>query len=519
MVGGGIIGTGIARDLALRGCSVALVERTDLGAGTSSRPTRLIHGGLRYLETLDFALVRADMREREILLRTAPHLVRPLPFLIPLYDESFVFRQKLRIGMRLYDALSFDKSLPKRRWLSTAEVLAAEPHLRREGLRGAWQFYDAQVSYVERLVLENALAAHERGAVILTHASCVRFLREGRRVAGAVVRDELAGGTELTVRARMVVNATGPWLDASGSELRPGAAPLLRLTKGTHVVTPRATARAHVLFARSDGRLFFVIPWARQTLIGTTDTDYRGDPADAAASDEDVRYLVAEARRAFPSAAFDRVHYTYAGVRALVREEGVKEGDVSRKHGVYDHERRDGLAGAVSVVGGKITGYRLIAEEIADLVMRRLGRRVAGTTASTPLPGAGADEAAIAARAASLGVAEAGAQHLARLYGACASAVLDLVEEDRALAASLCEHAPDIAAQLVHAVRHEWAATLGDALLRRTTLGLAACQALHCLDAVAQLMAAACGWTAAERDHQIAAYRDEVAPMRVHATA
>lgn len=518
MVGGGIIGTGIARDLARRGLSVALVERADLASGTTSRPTRLIHGGLRYLEMLDLGLVRADMREREILLRNAPHLVRPLAFLVPVYDESFVFRQKLRVGMRLYDALSFDKSLPKRRWLSAAEVADVEPNIRRDGLRGAWRFYDAQVSFVERLVVENALAAAADGALVLTHAPVTRFLREGGRVAGAVVRDALIP-SEHEVRARMVVNATGPWLDVAGAELRPGARPLLRLTKGTHVVTPRATSQAHVLYARSDGRLFFVIPWAQQTLIGTTDTDYRGDPADAAASDEDVRYLVSEARRAFPAAPLDRVHYTYAGVRALVREEGVKEGDVSRKHGVYDHERRDGLAGAVSVVGGKITGYRLIAEEVADLVTRRLGRYVRGTTATAPLPGTGGDERQIAARAAALGVAEASAQHLSRLYGACAGAVLDLVERDRALAASFCEHAPDIAAQLVHAVRREWAVTIGDALLRRTTLGLAACQALDCLDRVAAVIGAACGWTDAERDRQIAAYRAEVAPMRVHTTA
>ncbi|MGI8878239.1 MAG: glycerol-3-phosphate dehydrogenase/oxidase [Candidatus Limnocylindria bacterium] len=513
VVGGGIIGAGIARDLAGRGCSVALVERSDLASGTSSRPTRLIHGGLRYLEMFDFALVRADMREREILLRSAPHLVRPLAFLIPLYEEGFIFRQKLRVGMRLYDALSFDKSLPKRRWLSASEVAEIEPSIRREGLRGAWRFFDAQVSFVERLVLENALAAAADGAVVLTHAPALRFLRERDRVIGAVVRDDL-DGSEHEVRARIVVNATGPWLDRTGAGLRPGGTPLLRLTKGTHVVTPPATAQAHVLYARSDGRLFFVIPWAGQTLIGTTDTDYAGDPAEAAASESDVGYLLAEARRAFPTAAFDRVNYTYAGVRALVREEGVKEGDVSRKHGLYDHLRRDGIAGVVSVVGGKITGYRLIAEELADHVTRTLGARVRGTTADAPLPGAGADVPGIVSRAESLGVARAGGEHLARLYGACAGAVLDLVDADRSLAATVCEHAPDIAAQLRHAVQAEWAVTLGDALLRRTTLGLAACQALHCLEHAAQLVGQAHGWSDAERDRQQSAYRAELAPMR-----
>lgn len=517
VVGGGIIGAGIARDLARRGCSVALVERADLASGTSSRPTRLIHGGLRYLEMFDFALVRADMREREILLRAAPHLVRPLPFLIPLYDESFLFRQKLRIGMRLYDALSFDKSLPKRRWLSAAEVADAEPNIRREGLRGAWRFYDAQVSFVERLVVENALAAAADGAIVVTHAPAVRFIRDGDRVTGAVVRDEL-DGSEHEARARIVVNATGPWLDRAGAELRPGGRPLLRLTKGTHVVMPQATAQAHVLYARSDGRLFFVIPWAGQTLIGTTDTDYTGDPAEAAASESDVHYLVSEAHRAFPAAGFDRVNYTYAGVRALVREDGVKEGDVSRKHGIYDHLRKDGIAGMVSVVGGKITGYRLIAEELADHVTRTLGTHARGTTADTPLPGAGADLGAIASRAAALGVAPSGAEHLAALYGARAEAVLDLVGSDRSLAATLCAHSRDIAAQLVHAVREEWAITLGDVLLRRITLGLGPCQGLHCLDEVARIVGEALGWSDTERRDQAAAYVQELAPMRLFST-
>ena len=517
VVGGGIIGAGIARDLAGRGCSVALVERADLASGTSSRPTRLIHGGLRYLEMFDFALVRADMREREILLRSAPHLVRPLPFLIPLYDESFLFRQKLRIGMRLYDALSFDKSLPKRQWLSAAEVLEAEPSLRREGLRGAWRFYDAQVAYVERLVVENALAAQADGALIVTHAPAVRFLRSGDRIEGAVVRDHL-DGSEHEVRARMVVNATGPWLDRSGAELRPGGRPLLRLTKGTHVVTPPATAQAHVLYARSDGRLFFVIPWAGQTLIGTTDTDYTGDPAEAQASEGDVRYLVGEAHRAFPTAGFDRVSYTYAGVRALVREDGVKEGDVSRKHGVYDHLREDGLAGMVSVVGGKITGYRLIAEEVSDQVTRTLGAYTRGTTADVQLPGAGADLGVIVTRASALGVAPEGGRHLAALYGARAGAVLDLVESDRSLAATVCEHSPDIGAQLIHAVREEWAVTLGDVLLRRTALGLGPCQGLDRLDAAARVVGRAQGWSETELQDQITAYREEIAPMRQFST-
>src|SRR5207237_350664 len=233
VVGGGIIGAGIARDAALRGLEVALVEQADFGSGTTSRPTRLIHGGLRYLELFDFALVRSDMREREILLRIASHLVFPLPFLLPLYRPTFLYQLKLRLGMQLYDLLSLDKSLPKRQHLDRSATLAAEPSLEPDGLAGAWRFYDAQVPLVGRLVVEHS----------------------------------------------------------------------------------------HVLCARSEGRLFFVVPWLDATIVGTTDTDYTGDPGNVAATEEDVRYLQDEARLAFPSAPFDEIHFTWAGVRALVREE------------------------------------------------------------------------------------------------------------------------------------------------------------------------------------------------------
>ena len=390
VVGGGIVGAGIARDAALRGFRVALVEQHDLASGTSSRPTRLIHGGLRYLEIYDFGLVREDLKEREILLRLAPHLVFPLPFLLPQYGRRRLYEAKLRAGMQLYDLLSFDKSLPSRRWLSREAVLATEPGINPDGLQGAWRYYDAQVPLVERLVVENALDAAAHGATILTHARVERFLRDpgqGPAVTGAVVRDARSGRS-VEVRARLTVNATGPWLDRTDGEVRPGRPPLLRLTKGVHLVTPPGTRHAHVLFSQTDGRLFFVVPWLGQSLVGTTDTDFQGDPGTVAADAADVAYLTDSARRAFPAAPFDRVYYTWAGVRALGRVEGVREGQVSRKHRVLDHQEREGLPGIVSVVGGKITAYRGIAEEVGDLLCRRLGRELPSYTDRRPFPGA-----------------------------------------------------------------------------------------------------------------------------------
>ena len=492
VIGGGIIGAGIARDAALRGLAVALVEQDDFASGTTSRPTRLIHGGLRYLELFDFALVRSDMREREILLRIAPHLVFPLPFLLPLYRPSLWYQAKLRIGMQLYDALSLDKTLPKRKWLGRDETLAAEPALDPDGLTGAWRFYDAQVPLVERLVIENVVDAAHHGALVLNHARATSYLREGDRVTGAVVRDRI-GDADVEVRARLTVNATGPWLDRTIAPLRRDAKPLLRLTKGIHLVTPRATKQAHVLFAKRDGRLFFVLPWLDATIVGTTDTDYDGDPADAAATEEDVRYLQEEARRAFPNAPFDQIYFTWAGVRALVREEGVSEGEVSRKHALRDHERRDGIAGVLSVVGGKITAYRAIAEEVADLAARKLAPEPktpeahASSTAVAPLPGAD---------------------------GSRAREIAVLAAGDRSLAVPLCPHHQGVAAEMVHAVQREWARTIGDVLLRRTSLGLAACQGLDCVAAVADLIGPLLGWDAARRKIEIDAYCREIEPMR-----
>jgi glycerol-3-phosphate dehydrogenase len=515
VIGGGIIGAGIARDAALRGLQVALVEQSDFGSGTTSRPTRLIHGGLRYLELFDFGLVRSDMREREILLRIAPHLVFPLAFLLPLYRPSFFYQLKLRIGMQLYDALSLDKSLPRRQHLDRDATLVAEPSLEADGLTGAWRFYDAQVPLVERLVIENLVDASAGGALVLNHAQVIDFIRDGDRVLGARVRDAIAQ-RNVEIRARYTVVATGPWLDRTITPLRKRPDPLLRLTKGAHIVTRRTVQQAHVLFAKSDGRFFFVVPWRDATIVGTTDTDYAGDPGNVVASEQDVRYLQDEARRAFPSAPFDDIYFTWAGVRALVREEGVSEGQVSRKHALFDHAAREGVEGVLSVVGGKITAYRAIAEEAVDAASRKLARNGRSRTADEPLPGARAVD--LAARPGDVTLDAVTRGHLTSIYGGRAREVLDLSRADPSLASPLCPHHRGIEAEIVHAVENEWAQSLGDVLLRRNALGLSACQALDCVDRVADRMGSVLGWDQDRRREEVEAYRREVEPMRRFST-
>jgi len=445
IVGGGIIGAGIARDAALRGLDVALVEKADYGGGTTAGSTRLIHGGLRYLAMLDFRLVRLDLRERETLLRIAPHLVKPLAFLIPFHGRNPLYRAKLQAGLRLYDALSRDRSLPGHRFLTAAEVRREEPCLEVRGLQGAALYYDAQVDSPERLALENILDARARGAVALNYCEAV-----GRAPGGLLVRDTITEATT-EVRARVMVNAAGPWFDRVAARIAPPhPRPLIRTTKGIHLACAPVSRQANVLFSRVDGRLFFVIPWQGYSWVGTTDTDFTGDPALARATREDADYLLASARPFFPGLAAP--YWSNAGVRALVTAKG-DESSVSRLHRVHS------APGLVSVLGGKITGYRAIAEEATEAVCSQLKtpRRERSLTAETPLPPPAPQ--------------------------------------------------PDLASAATYAARREQCLRVSDFLLRRTTLGFAPDQGLGVLDSVADALARAWDWPAARRAREVEDYR------------
>jgi glycerol-3-phosphate dehydrogenase len=499
IVGGGIIGCGIARDAALRGLRVALFETRDFGSGTTAASTRIVHGGLRYLEMFDFRLVRMDLRERETLLRIAPHLVRPLEFVIPFFDGGAASPLKLRAGLALYDALSYDKRLPSRRWFPASAARRLDPALDRPDVRGAAAYYDARVDSPERLALENVLDAEAHGARVRSYCEVL----SSAPAAGARrlrIRDSQQG-EEVEVSARVVVNATGAWFERASAVLSGRSPGRVRTTKGIHAVVRPVTDRALVLYSRVDGRLLFAIPRRGLTWLGTTDTDYAGDPADARATREDVAYLVESLRGAFPALRLEDVLYTTAGVRALVRQPG-RESSVSRMHKIVDGEpvAPDGV---ISVLGGKITGYRAIAEEATDAVCRRLGtadRRC--TTAETLLPGA-------------RGAAPPGAQgglaaHLYDLYGARAAEVAALARSDERLARALSPKYPDIAAQVVFSIRTEHCVTLADFLRRRSLLGASDDQGCDGAGPAAALMAAELGWTAGRLQTELEAYRKDV---------
>ncbi len=497
VVGGGIIGAGVARDAALRGLSAAVFEKQDFGSGTTSGSTRLIHGGLRYLEMLDFRLVRMDLRERETLLRIAPHLVKPLEFLVPFYDRSLFYRTKLRVGMLLYDALSYDRSLPGHRFLNAKETIAAEPGISARGLQGVAAYYDAQVNSPERLALENLLDARARGASLHNYTEVTGALRDSDGIRGVRVRDVLTG-EEREVTGQVVVNASGPWFDRVAPALAPHPRALIRATKGIHIACEPVSRSAVVLFSQADGRLFFVIPWLGYSWVGTTDTDFTDDPGCARATAEDVAYLLESAAPFFPGLAAGRVLWSNAGVRALVRQPGT-ESSVSRLHRIVDGAAA-GAPRLVSVAGGKITGDRASAEEAVDMVCRKLKHREKSTTAQTPLPGGG-DAAGAPA-------------HLQAIYGARAAEVARLAAEEPTLAEPLAAGYPDIAAQVAFAVREEQCVRLSDFLLRRSLVGFTPDQGMEAAPRAAALMAAELQWSETRTAAELESYRGWVAETR-----
>lgn len=495
VVGGGIIGCGVARDAARRGLRVALFEQDDFGSGTSSGSTRLIHGGLRYLEMLDFALVRLDLREREILLRIAPHLVEPLRFLLPFYDTSAFTRLKMRVGMWLYDGLSYDRSLDGHAMLSADAAHAAEPRLVRQGLQGAAAYSDAQAALPERLCLENVVDAVAAGAVACNHSKVVAAVVSDDRIRGVRVHDLIAQ-REVEVTARVVVNAAGPWFDRLAGALQPGTRPRVRTTRGIHIACPNPPTNALALPSAVDGRLTFVIPWLGYTWVGTTDLDYTDDPSDVAATREEVDYL----RRSVEPfvGGLGEVLFTNAGVRALVRREGHASA-VTRSHSVIAEHSPVGL---VSIIGGKLTGYRGIAEEATNRVCRLLDVDARSTTATEPLPGGrpltGVEPGFLSERQRA---------HLQSLYGSRRAEVLQLVAQRPELGHPLMDGEPDVAAQVVHAVRREACERVADFVFRRSRLAFTPHRGRPALGRIAGVMREELGWSDVRTAEELARCR------------
>ncbi|MDQ3779196.1 MAG: glycerol-3-phosphate dehydrogenase/oxidase, partial [Chloroflexota bacterium] len=345
VIGAGINGAGIARDAAMRGLRVLLLDKGDIGGGTTSWSTRLIHGGLRYLEHAEIGLVRESLRERERLLRIASHLVKPLPLMIPIYRGDRRGPWLIRLGMVAYDLLSYDKSLDRHRMLSREEALHRLPALNPTGLAGAAIYYDAQVEYAERIPVENAISAHENGAVVLTYAKVDRIVVEDGRATGVEFED-LLGGERYSAHAPVTLNMAGPWVDEVLSDMDRAEERMIGGTKGSHLVVdpfPGAPQTALYVEAQEDGRPYFIVPWNGRYLIGTTDIRYEDDLDYVEASEEEINYLIEETNRIIPEANLSRddVLFTYSGVRPLPYQPEGAEGGVTRRHLLYDHAEKD----------------------------------------------------------------------------------------------------------------------------------------------------------------------------------
>jgi glycerol-3-phosphate dehydrogenase len=518
IVGGGINGTGIARDAALRGLKVLLLEKCDFGSGTSSWSTRLIHGGLRYLEHGEIGLVYESLHERRHLRRIAKHLVRPLRINIPFYRTSSRSPMLIRLGMIAYDLLSLRKSLPRHRILGRKALLALEPGLNPAGLRGGAQYYDAQVVFAERLVIENVLSAQKAGAELRSYCEVTGIDIQEGRASGVRFRDDREA-QERVVTAGVIINAAGPWVDTVLGQASCSFPRLMGGTKGSHIIVGQFTGAPRDAFyveAASDGRPVFIVPWNGQYLVGTTDLRFDKDPDDARISSEEVDYLINETNRVFPRARLGRadIHFAYSGVRPLPFQEKGPESAITRRHLILHHSRE--AKNLVSIIGGKLTTYRNLSEQAVKLVLRLLGKPVVESrTARTLLPGARRIAKARRFLEQHAGLSQAGVERLLAIYGGRSSELIAFARKHPGMCEALDRDRTILRAEVAFVLQTESARTLTDVVHRRMMLGLTRDHGERHYDEIAALAAAACGWDAAMKAAQLSALRSYNERLRV----
>lgn len=510
VVGGGVVGTGSALDAATRGLTTGLLEARDFASGTSSRSSKLVHGGLRYLEMLDFRLVHEALQERGLLLqRLAPHLVKPVPFLYPLQHRWWE-RFYAGAGVALYDGMAVSSGLgaglPIHRHLTRRGAMRLVPSLKKSALIGALQYYDAQVDDA-RHTMELARTAASYGAHVANRVKVTGFLRQGERVTGVQAKD-LESGREFEVRAKQVVNATGVWTDDTQAMVGERGQYHVRASKGIHVVVPKDRIQSSTgMILRTEKSVLFVIPWGRHWLIGTTDTDWNLDKAHPAATSKDIEYLLDHVNAVLTTPLTrEDVEGVYAGLRPLLAGESESTSKLSREH-VVAHA----APGLVVVAGGKYTTYRVMAKDAIDAAANALDGRVPkSVTKNIPLVGADGYQALwnqrhlIAQRS---GLHVARIEHLLNRYGALIEEVLALVEEDPSLGEQLPGTQDYLKAEIVYAARAEGARHLDDALARRTRISIEAWdRGAGAAEAAAQLMAPELGWDQATIDREVSFY-------------
>jgi glycerol-3-phosphate dehydrogenase len=506
VVGGGVVGAGSALDAVTRGLSVGLLEARDFASGTSSRSSKLIHGGLRYLEMLDFALVKEALKERGLILsRLAPHLTRPVRFLYPLQHRGWE-RLYAGAGVTLYDTMALSGGLPRHRNLTRRGALRACPALRKDALVGALQYYDAQLDDA-RHTMFLARTASAYGAHVASRAEVVGFLREGERVTGVKVHD-LEHDRTFEVRAQQVINATGVWTDDTQALVGERGQFHVRASKGIHLVVPRDRIQSSTgLILRTAKSVLFVIPWGRHWIVGTTDTDWALDKAHPAASSTDIDYLLDEVNKVLvtPLQRSD-VQGVYAGLRPLLSGESESTSKLSREHTVASP-----VPGLVVVAGGKYTTYRVMGRDAVDAAVHGLGRSVPRScTERVPLLGAEGFPALWNRRrvlAEESGLHVARVEHLLGRYGSLVHEVLELIAREPAMGEPI-EGAEDyLRAELAYAASHEGARHLEDVLTRRTRISIETFdRGIAAAPVAAELIGTVLGWTAEQRDREVENY-------------
>ena len=512
IIGGGVTGVGAALDAASRGLKVALVENQDIAAGTSSRSSKLIHGGLRYLEQYDFKLVREALHERELLVSSlAPHLVKPVGFLYPLH-EKYKERTYVGAGLALYDVLrGFQRALPWHKHISEKKIAEIAPSLRSDLVNGAIKYFDAQVDDA-RHTLAVARTAARHGAIVATRVQCEELIREGKRVVGAKVRD-LNSGKAITVSAKVTVMCAGIWSDELHEKfgLKPGYK--VTMSKGAHIVLPKSAINSDAgIILKTSVSVLFIIPWADKWIVGTTDTPYEADRTNPVATKEDVDYIIDQANRVLhPKINAADILGVYAGLRPLVANSaGSTTTKLSREHTV---DRP--APGFVSIAGGKYTTYRVMGRDVIDLAVNDL-RRIVAESVTEKIPAIGADgyfalEQQCAQLAEISGLSQSTITHLLNRHGSLISDIFEIIEEDKKMAEQLSPDLAYLKAEIVYAATHEGAQSVDDVLSRRTRIAFEANDGGESLaPLVANLIAPVLGWDAAAKKASVSAFTKQL---------
>ncbi len=482
IIGGGINGAAIAYLASVTGAKVALLEKDDFASGASSKSTKLLHGGIRYLENFEFDLVAESLKERFIQYKNAPHLVKILTFIIPVYKKDHRPLWMMKLGVWLYDFLSGNYSMGEHQYINPAQLISMVPQIRQQGLVGAVSYCDAQMNDA-RMCLENILMADSKGAHVANHVEVIDFLKDNGTCRGAVAKDVLTGGI-FEVKAKTTIVTVGPWADIllhKDSVKNPSR---LRSTKGVHVLyRGQICEKAFLLQSSSDKRIFFVIPFRGHSLIGTTDTDYEGSPDGVKAQPNDVDYLLKEASRVFPEVVFkkENIITIFAGVRPLVHEQG-SPSKISRKHSIEKT-----FSGIWYVLGGKYTTYRAIAKECVQKILPTWSHKLPADV-DYPLYGSGQVSTDIKQTALRFGLGTEVVSYLMDFYGSRYEDVLKLIDGDSSLRVKLCDCSLAIRAQVAYACKVEMARTFDDVYIRRLQLQYNDCSSGGCRESIEDVL-------------------------------